>query len=235
MPHAQIGDIKLFYEVQGSGTPVVLIPGLGADTRLFSRLTPQIALGHQVIVLDPRGAGQSDKPRGEYTIEQMANDVAELLSTLGTGRAAVMGYSMGGKIALQLAATSPERVDRLILAATAARPPVTRRFSQRWFMMNVVSKIPKPRRVDSQPSYAFDAQRRASAAFDGRELLSQVTARTLIIRARRDRMVAATDVAELRAIPQSTLLDLPGGHLSLLMVHGTELAQAVCSFLDSPA
>jgi pimeloyl-ACP methyl ester carboxylesterase len=232
MPYAQVGDIKLYYEVHGDGPPVVLVPGLGSDTRLFVNVVPLLATLHQVIVVDPRGGGRSDKPTGDYSIEQMAQDVAGLFGALGIASADVVGYSMGGKIALQLAAGHPELVDHLVLGATAARPAVTRRFSRRWLMMDVVSRIPMLRKADGQPSYAFEAQRQASKTFDGRGLLGQVKATTLIIRARRDRIVPASDAAELQDIPGSSLVDLPGGHLTLVMVHGKVLAETISSFLS---
>jgi len=233
MPSAQAGDIKLYYEVRGSGDPLVLIPGLGSDTRLFSTVIPRLAERNRVVVLDPRGGGQSDKPAGPYSIGQMTDDVAGLMDALGIARAHVMGYSMGGKIALQLAADHPELVDHLILGATAARPPITRRFTRRWLMVDVISRIPVLRKVDGQPTFAFEAQRRASAAFDGRTLLTKVTASTLIIRARRDRIVSPSATKELLAIPMSSLVELPGGHITLVMMHGGELAGAVSSFLES--
>lgn len=231
MPYARAGDITLYYEARGDGPPVVLIPGLGADRRLFSNVVPLLARSRQVIVVDPRGGGKSDKPRGDYSIEQMADDVARLFATLGIASADVVGYSMGGKIALQLAAGHPELVDRLVLAATASRPPVTRRFSRRWLMIDVVSRIPVLRKADGQPSYAFEAQLRASKSFDGSELVSRVKASTLIVRARRDRVVPASAATELQEIPRSSLVDLPGGHLTLVMVHGKVLAEAIESFL----
>ncbi len=138
---------------------------------------------------------------------------------------------MGGKIALQLAAGHPELVDHLVLAATAARPAVTRRLSRRWLMMDVVSRIPLLRTADGQPSYAFEAQRQASKAYDGRGLLPQVKATTLVIRARRDRIVPASDAAEFQNIPASSLVDMPGGHPILVIVHGQLLAEAISSFL----
>jgi 3-oxoadipate enol-lactonase len=230
MPYAQVGDIKLYYEVHGDGPPILLIPGLGADTRLFSNVVPLLAASHQVVVLDPRGGGQSDKPSGQYSIEQMADDVARLFGTLEIAGADVVGYSMGGKIALQLAACHPELVDHLILCATAPGPMVSRRFSWRSFM-DLVSRIPLMRKADGQPSYAFEAQREASRSFDGRGLLPQVKARTLIIRARRDRIVPASDAAELEKIPGSSLVDLPGGHLTLVIVRGKVLAEAISAFL----
>jgi 3-oxoadipate enol-lactonase len=232
MPFAQVGDITLFYEAHGDGAPVVLIPGLGADTRLFFKVVPLLAKRHQVIVLDPRGGGRSEKPTGDYSIEQMADDLVGLFAALRIASADVVGYSMGGKIALQLAAGHPELVDHLILGATAARPLASRRFSRRWFMLDVVSRIPIVRKADGQPAYAFEAQRQASTSFDGRGLLPQVQASTLIIRARRDRIVPASDTAELQKIPGSSLVDLPGGHLTLVTVHGKVLAEAISSFLS---
>jgi pimeloyl-ACP methyl ester carboxylesterase len=98
-------------------------------------------------------------------------------------------------------------------------------------MMDVFSRIPLFRKADGQPSYAFEAQRQASRSFDGRPLLAQVKAKTLIVRARRDHIVPATDAAELQRIPGSSLVDLPGGHLTLVMVHGKVLAEAISSFL----
>lgn len=233
MPYAEAGDIRLHYEVHGSGDPLLLIPGLGSDSRFFRLLVPSLAERRQVLVVDPRGGGRSDKPPGPYSIWQMARDVARVMRELGIARAHVLGYSMGGKIALQLAADRPELVDHLILGATAARPPVTRRFSRRWLMVDVISRIPLWRGVDAQPTYAFEAQRRASAQFDGRPLLAKVTARTLIIRARRDHIVPPSATKELLAIPASSLVDLPGGHITLVVLHGVRLAAAVSAFLES--
>ncbi len=233
MPYAQAADIKLYYEVQGRGDPLLLIPGLGSDARFFTTLVPRLAERNQVVAVDPRGGGRSDKPAGPYCIPQMAGDTATLMRELGIARAHVLGYSMGGKIALQLAADRPELLDHLILGATAARPLVTRRFSRRWLMVDVISRIPLWRRVDAQPTYAFEAQRSASAQFDGRPLLAKVTARTLIIRARRDHIVPPSATEELLAIPGSSLVDLPGGHITLVALHGVKLAAAVSSFLES--
>jgi pimeloyl-ACP methyl ester carboxylesterase len=81
----------------------------------------------------------------------MADDVAGLFGTLGVASAGVVGYSMGGKIALHLAACHAELVDHLVLCATAPRPPVTRRFSRRWFMMDLVPRTPKMCKADGQP------------------------------------------------------------------------------------
>jgi pimeloyl-ACP methyl ester carboxylesterase len=131
MPYAQLGDIRLYYEVHGDGPPVLLIPGLGADTRLFFKVVPLLATLHQVVVLDPRGGGRSDKPIGDYSIEQMADDVAGLFVTLGIASADVVGYSLRGKIALQLASRQGLSAWRARTATSVPRPKKQARWNAR--------------------------------------------------------------------------------------------------------
>ena len=85
-------------------------------------LQPALAERFRVIAFDNRGAGRSSGPPGPYTTRQMADDAAALLDHLGIDRAHVIGQSMGGMIAQELALGDPERVDRLVLYSTVARP-----------------------------------------------------------------------------------------------------------------
>ncbi len=226
-----VAGLRLYYESCGQGFPVVVVPGLGADSRLFRAFAQQLSDFNRVVVLDPRGSGQSDKPEGPYSIDQMTDDVRGLIAALGLGVCDLVGYSMGGRVVLNLAANHPREVRRLVLAATSARVTPTRRFSTRWVTLEVLGRIPTPRWLDPQPKRAFQAQRRASSDFDGRSLLRRVEAPTLVVRARKDRMVPADLSAELEQIPGSEQITLPGGHLSLVALHGRELAIAVGSFL----
>lgn len=118
MPHAQTNNIKLYYELHGRGEPLVLIPGLGYDGWMWHLMIPGLAERYQVIRIDNRGVGQSDKPAGPYTAAMLAADVVGLLDALGLPKAHIMGHSMGGFIAQALAIDYPERVDRLVLSAT---------------------------------------------------------------------------------------------------------------------
>jgi pimeloyl-ACP methyl ester carboxylesterase len=231
VPFANVGGIRLYYEHWGQGSPVVLIPGLGADSRLFQPLARQLSAAHRVVAFDPRGSGRSDKPAGPYSIEQMTGDLRELIADLDLGVCDVVGYSMGGRVALNFAAEHPHEVRRLVLAATSARGIPTRRFSARWFALDVIGRLPTPRWFDPQPQSAFQAQRQASAAFDGRAKLARVQAATLIVRASNDHMVPAELTAELGAIPHCQDVTLPGGHISLLTRHSAELASTIGSFL----
>ena len=96
-------NIHIYYETHGNGAPLLILGGLGDTTRNWQAIAKKLAKTHQVILLDNRGAGQSDRPEGPYTIEQMANDAMGVLDHLGIKETHVLGFSMGGKIALQLA------------------------------------------------------------------------------------------------------------------------------------
>jgi pimeloyl-ACP methyl ester carboxylesterase len=118
-----VNDLQLFYVEQGRGEAVVFIPGLGGDHHLWHHQLPAFAQHFRAIALDPRGAGQSDKPDLPYTIEEMADDVAGLLEALGIERAHVVGASMGGFIAQMFALRHPHRLGRLILCCTSFGGP----------------------------------------------------------------------------------------------------------------
>jgi len=118
MPLASVNDINLYYEIHGSGDPLVLINGLGYDLWMWHRMVPGLAEQLQVLTFDNRGAGQSDKPAGPYSAQMLAGDLAGLLEALGIEQTAVMGHSMGGFVAQALALSRPELVSKLILSAT---------------------------------------------------------------------------------------------------------------------
>ena len=120
MPVIHSGDLDMYCELHGSGDPVVLIGGLASDISQWAWLTDFCAQTHQVLAFDNRGAGRTDKPDAPYTIPMMANDTDGLMDAVGMNRATVVGISMGGKIALDLALEHPDRVARLVLVSARA-------------------------------------------------------------------------------------------------------------------
>lgn len=118
MPKVQTNGIEIYYEVHGAGQPLVLIAGLGYPLWEWHKMTPLLAPHFQVITFDNRGVGQSDKPAGPYTATMLAADLAGLLDALGIQKAIIMGHSMGGYVAQSFALEYPQRVSKLILAAT---------------------------------------------------------------------------------------------------------------------
>lgn len=104
-----------------SAPPLVLINSLGTDLTMWDPQVPTFASHRQVVRYDTRGHGRSPAPPGPYTINDLGNDLVALLDRLGIVRADVCGISLGGLTALWLARDHPDRVDRIVLANTAAR------------------------------------------------------------------------------------------------------------------
>ncbi len=122
MGTAKVDSIELYYDEKGSGDPLLLIMGLAADSTAWMFQVPDFAKRYRTVTFDNRGVGRSSKPPGPYTIHLMADDAAALLDALDIRRAHVLGVSMGGMIAQELAIRHPERVRGLILACTFPEP-----------------------------------------------------------------------------------------------------------------
>ncbi len=117
MAFATVNGVRLFYEVTGDGEPIVLIPGLGLDHTYFRYAIPELERHFRVIAFDPRGMGQSERPKVEYTMELWAEDVRQLLGHLGIAEAHIVGSSLGGCVAMALLRTAPAIAKSLILLA----------------------------------------------------------------------------------------------------------------------
>jgi 3-oxoadipate enol-lactonase len=118
MPKVNVNGLSMHYEIYGDGPPLVLLHGLSYQGAFWWLQVKDFAQHYRVIVTDNRGVGETDAPDEPYTIEQMADDTVHLLSALGISRAHVLGVSMGGTIAQQVALRHPHTVDRLILTNT---------------------------------------------------------------------------------------------------------------------
>jgi pimeloyl-ACP methyl ester carboxylesterase len=120
MPTIHANEIDVFYEVRGGGDPLLLIAGFACDLTIWSQVAPALARQYRVVAFDNRGVGRTCGP-GPASIRQMAEDTAGLIAALGFGRVHVVGHSMGGMIAQDLALTHPGRVRSLTLLASAAQ------------------------------------------------------------------------------------------------------------------
>jgi 3-oxoadipate enol-lactonase len=117
VPHATVNGIQLYYELAGAvDKPVVLfLHGLGSSVRDWEAQVPYFSTLYRVLLIDMRGHGRSDKPKGPYTMPLFARDVVGLLDQLTIDKVHVVGLSMGGMIAFQLAVDSPERLDSMTI------------------------------------------------------------------------------------------------------------------------
>jgi 3-oxoadipate enol-lactonase len=239
MPLAAVNGIDLYYEETGSGPPLLLITGLSGTTLGWALLLPALSERFHVIAFDNRGAGRSSTPPGPYTTRQLADDAAALLDHLGIERAHVIGISLGGMIAQELALGHPERVDRLVLWATYARPrpaihgPWLQNWvdvSERgdpdqlamlllpWFLTpafmsqhDLVEEALEEGRADPYPApvHGVAAQAAACRAHDALDRLGQIAAPTLVL-------VGAEDIVTPVSCAQELAEGIPGAHLQVL-------------------
>lgn len=115
MPKVTANDITINYEQQGAGEPLILIPYLAADNACYAFQVADYTKHFTCISVDPRGAGESDKPDGAYSTELIADDIAAFMHVIGLERAHVSGLSLGAAAGLWLASKYPDRVKSLSL------------------------------------------------------------------------------------------------------------------------
>ena len=120
MPYTKVGNIDIYYEIHGppDAPPLVLIGGWASYRWIWFRQVPTFKEKYKCIVFDNRGAGKSSKPDSPYTMKMFAADTVGLMDALNIENAHVLGISMGGLIAQQVAISYPERVRSLILVST---------------------------------------------------------------------------------------------------------------------
>jgi 3-oxoadipate enol-lactonase len=119
MPFVRNRGANIYWNELGSGPPVLLIMGLSFTHEMWFRVLPVLSEHYRMIFFDNRGMGRSDVPRGPYRMRLMAQDAAAVLNAAGVSAAHVIGASMGGMIAQELALRHPSRVISLVLGCTS--------------------------------------------------------------------------------------------------------------------
>jgi pimeloyl-ACP methyl ester carboxylesterase len=208
VPFAELEERRVYYEEHGEGDPVLLINGLGADHRAWALQTDYLRRFFRVIVFDNPGVGRTTGPRGPYTTELFADVAADLLRQLAIERAHVVGASMGGTIAQQVAVRHPELVRSLVLhcswwradsytaalirswqtyAGAAGMLELSRQiwlwvFTPRFFQERpeTFTELEREVRENGQSVEAFCDQAEACIAHQALEEVAQVEAPTLI-------------------------------------------------------
>jgi pimeloyl-ACP methyl ester carboxylesterase len=119
LPKIRIGDLKMYYEIHGKGSPLVMIMGLTANKDWWPPEVIEALSKHfKTLIFDNRGAGRTDAPKTDYSIKMFADDTIGLMDSLEIEEAHILGVSMGGMIAQELVLNYPDRVKKLVLCST---------------------------------------------------------------------------------------------------------------------
>lgn len=226
MPTVHANGITMYYELHGSGEPLVLIAGLNSDHGLYRTIVRELAMHYQVLVFDNRGVGQTDQPDVPYSMELMADDTAAMLRAVGITKANILGTSMGGRIAVALAIRHPDLVTRLILVSTSMKAS-----SRSWRRCLIALELRVPFIRGSHSYAAVRRQLEASSSADFTSRLDEIHVPTLILHGTRDRLAPYT-LAEAthEGIKGSQLVTFGGGHLFFL-VRAQQFVAAIVAFL----
>src|SRR4030088_1621216 len=120
--YAEVNGINLYYETHGSGRPLILLHGGLGSGEMFGPVLPLLAEHHQVVTVDLQGHGRTADIDRPIDIRLMADDIAALIDHLGLDRRDLVGYSLGGGVALHTAVKYPAKVGRLVAASANIRP-----------------------------------------------------------------------------------------------------------------
>lgn len=237
--HIIINQHHLYYRTVGRGTPLVLIHGYGNSGQVWQPVLPYLAQQHQVFIVDLPGYGQS-KLHGEWHLREMAPLLAQWLDKLQLPTATLLGHSMGGAIAIHLAAYAPEKFNRLILANAAGIPlraelPTLATRSLHSFFQIGNGKLPRSLVRDMLPPdmHLLWQTAQEMKRSDFRAELEQITLPTLIIWGERDVLLPLTLGRMLHeALPHATLMTMPQcGHRPML-AQPAQFSQAVLAFTN---
>ncbi|MBV8629298.1 MAG: 3-oxoadipate enol-lactonase [Silvibacterium sp.] len=259
MPHAESVNVRLYYETSGpTGNSVLLLSNsIGSNLHMWDKVLRQFEGTHRVVRYDMRGHGQSSVPPGPYTMDQLGGDVLFLLDHLGIERADVCGLSVGGMIAMWLGIRVPDRIERLILANTAARIGSVELWNQRiamartegmealaqmtlgrWFTRAYIDEHPDEMETICAMIAATDAQGYEACCCalrdtDLRTAVAAIKATALVISGSDDPATPASEGRALHAaLRDSRFVELEASHLSALE-KPEEFAAAVLKFLNS--
>lgn len=252
MPFADANGMRLFYRETGQGPPVLLIQGFEMDHRGWARILPHLRDRFRCITFDNRDVGQSSRATGPYTPREMARDAVGLLDALGVERAHIVGHSLGGAVAQEVALGWPERVDRLALLSTyvrqgprhramaQARRVMRARLSLReyyealfpWVYSDADYEVPGQveeilERASANPSpQEYDAycrQLEAVMAHNTEGRLGAIRAPTLVLTGERDLLTPLEESERLaREIPHARLVVVPRAGHGLLWTRDAE-------------
>jgi pimeloyl-ACP methyl ester carboxylesterase len=247
MPTAHVNGIRIYYQLDGSGPPLLLISGLGQNCASWAPLLPALRERFGCIVFDNRGSGRSDAPPGPYTIDQMADDTAALLEHLKLGPVSAVGWSLGGSVLQSMLVRHRDRLARAVLLSAfpcyselqhrwldslialqrSAIEPLTLAvfraawvFTPRWLSNHAAAvATAKLALQDPYPTSieGFEAQAHGLRRYDARAGLPTVSTPTLVLVGAEDILTPVEQSAEIARL-------IPGARLQVLARGGHAMA-----------
>lgn len=250
---------KLAYEVKGEGDPIVFVHGVGAYKESWDGVVAYLSEHYRCYYIDLRGHGASDPVPGPYSLEQLTNDLWQFLDGVGLDRVILVGFSLGGLIAQQMALSNAARLKKLILVSTVAdrtkaeKERVRNRASnlqkagagdhltksvERWFSKAFIAAHPevieeRQRRVLMNDPASYKAAYEVLANSDLGAHLHQITVPTLVMTGENDIGSTPRMAAVIKErVPDSRLRILPGLRHSVLLEAPSLVAQEILAFLQ---
>lgn len=244
--YAEINGLKMYYEIHGSGEPLVLLHGSFGTVEGWATVLPTLAKTRKVIVVELQGHGHTGDIDRPLSYGQVAEDTAALLQQLKIKRADIFGYSMGGGVALALVIKHPDLVGKLAIlgAGTGTAKDTYDPESYRQFKSITPENFNFPQVKDPYIKVAPDPSKwsvlvskimKMEEEFKGfaEKDVKAIKAETLIIMGDHDVVRLEHAVEVFRLIPHSQLAIIPGDHF-LLFMNSEKVLSALLPFLDAP-
>ncbi len=219
MPHAQLTDVRLYYEEHGRGAPLVLVPGFGMGHWIWFKQVSDFAQKFRTIVFDPRGVGGSEQRDEPLSIRTLADDLAALLDKLSIDGAHIVGSSFGGFVAQEFALAHASKARSLVLCCTSfggprhcppapetlaaiastkglhteerVRENLRIAFSDSFVAerSEVIERLVDASGETCVPEFVYQRQLQAALNFDASERVAQIRTPTLVVTGDADRIV----------------------------------------------
>lgn len=246
----KINDIELYYEEYGKGEPIIFSYGWLDDCSVWSYQIETFAKNYRAILYDHRGHGKSDKPDDDYSVQALLNDLCSFVQMLSLEKVALVGFSLGGMVALLYTLQHPTKVSKLILVGTAAKMAwpmhvfraLTHILPYRT-VLQIISRFKfysPPRqtikanmsRAEQVPrAVAYKCLREFTKNYDIRNTVFQIKVPTLIIVGEKDRLNLKESQHLNKEIKDSKLQIIPdSGHMVMIEKPG-EFNQIVQQFI----
>ena len=212
-----VNNVNLYYEVAGSGAPLVMVHGNGETHAIFDKALPLLAEHFTCYLLDSRGHGQS-QPVTEYHYADMAEDVFQFIQALGLEHVTYYGFSDGGIIGLLLAAKHPRLLEKMVISGANTRPDaVVKRIVRLFKVINFLHKKPLFELMLTEPHIT-------------KEQLQAIETPTLVLAGSKDLVLEEDTRFIAESIPHATLRILPGESHTSYIVHKEKIAELILDY-----